>query len=335
MIYLSSLNMMFYFTLMLGTFLTLSSSSWFNAWVGLELNLLSFIPLILSKNNKYSSEAALKYFLIQALGSSFIIFTSSILFFSSFFPLIMICSSLILKLGAAPFHFWLPQIMEGLNWLQLIILMTIQKLAPLFLLNYLMNFNFIIYIILFSSMLSAFIGAILGMNQTSLRKMMAFSSINHMAWMLTAMIISENILLFYFLFYCVISSSVALLFYYEQIYYLNHLMNLTNNSTSSKMILFMSMLSLGGLPPFSGFMPKWILIQEMMNFKLFIPLIILLISTLITLYFYLRITIFSFLFSSSKMKQSLMLNKYMMIMIYIFLFMNMFSLLIPSSMIFF
>nr|ASS30679.1 NADH dehydrogenase subunit 2 [Lomis hirta] len=328
--YFSSLNVLFFSTLTTGMLLTISSSSWFGIWAGLELNLLSFIPLIVSTNNKYSSEAALKYFLIQALGSSFIIFSGTALLFSLTLPSIVLSCSLLLKLGAAPFHFWFPQIMEGLMWPQLIILMTMQKIAPLFLLSYLSPSDTIFLIIIVSIILSCLVGSILGMNQTSLRKIMAFSSINHIAWMLTASAISENMLLLYIFFYCIISTSVALLFHSYQMFYFNHLFNQTELTNTTKMLLFMSLLSLGGLPPFSGFIPKWFLIQELMSAKLFLLLIFLLTTALVTLYFYLRIAVSFFTLSSPKMKQNLMMTVLSPSVTSMLMFTNLFGLLVPS-----
>nr|ASS30653.1 NADH dehydrogenase subunit 2 [Gastroptychus investigatoris] len=318
------------FILFLSSFMAISASTWFNAWVGLELNLLSFIPLIVLSKDLYSTEAALKYFLIQALASSLIIFSSSILLFSSSLSFIIIAFSLLLKMGASPFHFWFTQIVGGLNWFQSIILMTIQKLAPIFLLSYLINNFFIIYIILTSSMLSAIISSVVGLNQTSLRKIMAFSSINHLAWMLLSMTISDKILFLYFIFYVFISTSIMLLFSLQQAYYLNHLINQKNMSNGFKILLYMSILSLGGLPPFLGFIPKWILLQEMVYLNHFIPLIVLLATTLVVLYFYLRMIFSMLMFSSSQMKHSLMNIKFMLGVVPVLLFMNLFGLLIPN-----
>jgi len=69
------------------------------------LNLLSFIPLISSKTNTYSSEAALKYFLVQALGSCIILARAPSSLLSQDLPKILIVASLLLKIGAAPLHF--------------------------------------------------------------------------------------------------------------------------------------------------------------------------------------------------------------------------------------
>nr|ACA21289.1 NADH dehydrogenase subunit 2 [Shinkaia crosnieri] len=327
--YLSSLNTFFFSMLLLGTLLAFSSLSWFSVWTGLELNLLSFIPLIMSSNSRYSSEAALKYFLIQALGSSLIIFSSSILLFSPKLFSFIITPALLLKLGVSPFHFWFTQIMESLLWPQAIILMTIQKMAPIFLLSYLISPFNIIWMLMISSILSAIVGALGGINQTSLRSIMAFSSINHMAWVIMASIISEYMLFLYFSFYCLISSSIVLMFFSNQNFHFFHIFNQNSLHPHMKIITLVSLLSLGGFPPFTGFFPKWILIQEMINASLFFTLLILLSSSLITLYFYLRISFSFLILSSSKLKPSLKQSNFFHFFSPIFASLNLFGILIP------
>nr|YP_009509634.1 NADH dehydrogenase subunit 2 [Curtonida isos]AUN45051.1 NADH dehydrogenase subunit 2 [Curtonida isos] len=333
--HLSLHNILFLTSLSAGTLLTISSSSWFGAWAGLELNLLSFIPLITSNNTRYSSEAALKYFLIQALGSSLVIFSSSTLMFSSYLFSTILASALLLKLGAAPLHFWFPQVMEGMLWPQAAILMTIQKIAPIFLLSHLTESYNIFLILLVSSIISAMTGAVGGINQMSLRKIMAFSSINHIAWMLAANLVSESLLFFYFMFYCAISMTIVMTFFFQQSFHFNHLFNQNNLATPVKVITFMSLLSLGGLPPFAGFVPKWILIQELVNFKLFSILAALLISSLITLYYYLRISISFFNMASIKLAPGLLQTPHHFVNTPLFVSMNMFILILPLCFIFY
>nr|YP_011010731.1 NADH dehydrogenase subunit 2 [Menippe rumphii]WPW47621.1 NADH dehydrogenase subunit 2 [Menippe rumphii] len=281
----------FLFPLISGSILSISSSSWFGAWIGLELNLLSFIPLITIKMNPYFSEAAIKYFLVQALGSTIIIMSSSLFipFSNFFFPLAL--AALLLKLGAAPFHFWFPQVMEGLSWPQVFILMSIQKLAPMFLISYLTFNPTLIQIILLSATASALIGALGGLNLMKLRKILAFSSINHMSWMLIAITINDIMWIMYYTFYTLISLSVIILFHSIQAFSISNLLTLNHTSSFYTLTLPMSLLSLGGLPPFTGFIPKWIMIQTLLYNKMFIILALLLLSALITLYFYIRIAI--------------------------------------------
>nr|YP_010952774.1 NADH dehydrogenase subunit 2 [Trapezia septata]WMQ53194.1 NADH dehydrogenase subunit 2 [Trapezia septata] len=279
-------SFVFLFTLLLGSLLTISSSSWFGMWIGLELNLLSFIPLILAKNNPLYSETALKYFLIQALGSTFIIMSSCLYlsFSSSISPLIIM--ALLLKLGAAPFHFWFPHIMEGLSWPQAYILLSIQKLAPMYMLSYLHSYYLMI---VFSAIISALVGALGGLNVMSLRKIMAFSSINHMSWMLIAIFISDFMWLTYFVFYVLISLSIIMFFNSSHSYYFSDLLNLSYSNPYFTLLLPLNFLSLGGLPPFTGFVPKWFMIQSMLMNQMILPLMFLILSALITLYYYLRI----------------------------------------------
>nr|YP_009107398.1 NADH dehydrogenase subunit 2 [Ibacus ciliatus]AIU40942.1 NADH dehydrogenase subunit 2 [Ibacus ciliatus] len=331
----SSLHLLFFILLILGTLTTISSTSWFMAWVGLELNLMAFIPLITSKFNRFPSEAALKYFLVQALGSALIILASPLILNSEMFML-TILMALLLKLGAAPFHFWFPPIMEGLNWNQCIILMTIQKAAPMFLITHLTSQTKVYNIILFSAILSAIFGSLGGLNQTSLRKILAFSSINHLSWMLIAIILSDYSWIMYFSFYALISSSVVFWFNTQQFFYFTQLFSKPSTSTYPPMFSALTLLSLGGLPPFSGFIPKWILIEMMTSKNMFLPLFILILSALITLYYYLRISIISFMLTTMKTKSLYtFMNHSSSNISPVMMFMNLFLLLTPSLFVFF
>nr|YP_010384989.1 NADH dehydrogenase subunit 2 [Xenophthalmus pinnotheroides]UPL64999.1 NADH dehydrogenase subunit 2 [Xenophthalmus pinnotheroides] len=283
--------LLFFFSLILGTVISISSPSWFGAWVGLELNMMSFIPLITLKMNPYYSESALKYFLIQALSSS--LFIASALLISSFFYIssIFILLSILLKLASAPFHFWLPQVMNGLNWPQVFILSTIQKVAPMILLSYLMSNLLLIKMTILSAIFSAILGALGGLNLTYLRKIIAFSSINHMSWMLIAISLGDTLWMIYFFIYSLILFSITTSFSNLKASTLSDLIQADYSSPLNSMLISFSLLSLGGLPPFTGFIPKWFMIQIMVNMNLWVPLFFLLLSALITLYFYLRIVI--------------------------------------------
>jgi len=301
LILLSSPQILFLSTLLLGTTLSVSSSSWFGAWVGLELNLLSFIPLISSKNNQYSSESALKYFLIQALGSSVIILSASFSLISLSLAEPFLIISLLLKIGAAPFHFWFPRVIEGLGWPQAVTLITIQKIAPMSLISYAISYSSSC-LVTGSILLSALVGAIGGLNQIFLRKIMAYSSINHMAWMLSAIMLRETSWLVYFIIYSIVSSSLAFLFYTHQSFHISHIINHSSYSQTLKILTFASFLSLGGLPPFTGFIAKWFIIQELAFNHMFITLLVLLSRALLTLFYYLRIAITSIILSRPKRK---------------------------------
>nr|YP_009743966.1 NADH dehydrogenase subunit 2 [Trogolegnum pseudambulyx]QIE12740.1 NADH dehydrogenase subunit 2 [Trogolegnum pseudambulyx] len=310
----NSNKMFFFFILFFSTMTSISANSWFGCWIGLEINLLSFIPLISNSNNLLSSEASMKYFLTQSIASMNFLFSILIKmilmknFEMSNFISIMINSSLLMKMGSVPFHFWFPNISEGLSWFNNFILMTWQKITPMILLSYYFNVNFLYYII----MLNVMIGAMGGMNQTSLRKLMAFSSINNLGWMIFSMMISENLWMFYFLMYSFLISIMFFMFYILNMFFINQLF-INNMNFMIKMNLFINFLSLGGLPPFIGFLPKWIIINFLMINKLYIMTFIMVMSSLITIYFYIRIIYSSFLFNYIKMKwfKILLKNKFM------------------------
>jgi len=181
--------------------------------------------------------------------------------------------------------------MEGLTWINALLLITWQKIAPLILISYLNLNNFLLIRVI----LSVVVGALGGLNQTSLRKLIAFSSINHLGWILRAIIISESIWLIYFLFYSFLSLTLRLMFHIFKLFHLNQLFSWFFNRKILKFTLFINFLSLGGLPPFLGFLPKWIVIQQLTFCGQYFQLIILLISTLITLFFYLRICYSAFI----------------------------------------
>nr|YP_010388291.1 NADH dehydrogenase subunit 2 [Nigidius miwai]UPO69311.1 NADH dehydrogenase subunit 2 [Nigidius miwai] len=296
-------KIMFSSSLIIGTSIAMSSYSWVGMWMGLEINLLSFIPLIIKKNNIFTSEAALKYFITQAIASTVLLFSIISLSMISMYlielksPLITVLkTSLLLKMGAAPFHFWFPEVMEGLSWPSGLILLTWQKIAPMILFIYInKNLLFISFIII-SCML---ISGIMGQNQLSLRKIMAYSSINHIGWMIASSLMSEAIWMFYFTIYSIISINIVLMFKILNIFYLKQLILTSTKNSSLKLFFMLNFLSLGGLPPLLGFFPKWLTIQALTEKNMFMVTALMIILTLLTLYFYLQVMYSSTILSTS------------------------------------
>nr|WHL46474.1 NADH dehydrogenase subunit 2 [Phalera takasagoensis] len=326
----NSPKMFFFFFLIFSTLISISSNSWLGCWIGLEINLLSFIPIISNSFNLFASEASLKYFLTQSIASInflFSILMNMILmknFEMNLIISIMMNSSLLMKMGSVPFHFWFPIIIEGLSWFNSFILMTWQKISPTILLSYYFNSNFIMIIIISNIV----IGAIGGLNQTSLRKLLTFSSINNLGWMIMAILISENLWMFYFCFYSFLISIMCLLFYNFNMFYINQLF-INNMNFMIKINLLINFLSLGGLPPFIGFFPKWIIINFLINNNFYFMTFIFVMMSLITLFFYIRIIYSSFMFNYFKMKWFKISIKNNL-----FLIINFFSFISISGMIF-
>uniref|UniRef100_A0AAU7VAJ0 NADH-ubiquinone oxidoreductase chain 2 n=1 Tax=Malostenopsocus yunnanicus TaxID=3074937 RepID=A0AAU7VAJ0_9NEOP len=284
----NNLNIIFLSFTVMGSLISVSSTTWFSAWLGLEINLISFVPLIINNKNLLMTESAMKYFIIQSSASAMFIFLCIINSLTNFYQLHSIYSSnmiillipLMIKLGSAPFQTWFISVMQSMNWVNCYLLAILQKIAPLFLMNFLFLNNKFIFIF---SILSVLIGSIGGLNQTSMKKILAFSSVNHLGWMMTISCLSKNIFFIYFLFYSFMNLFIMTFLHKNSIYQLTQNYKLNNNYN-----LLISILSLGGLPPFLGFLPKWLVIQTLILNKLFMICFILIMTALITLFYYIR-----------------------------------------------
>nr|QZK21818.1 NADH dehydrogenase subunit 2 [Drepanotermes sp. QLD_051] len=310
----NSTKVLLLITLVSGMLVSVSSNSWLGAWMGLEINLMSFIPLMSNVKNMYNTEASLKYFIVQVLASATLLFmvvmktlTEDLFTFEgSIYTPMIICTPLLLKSGAAPFHWWFPGVMEGLSWENCALLMTVQKAAPLMLMSYLIDINaFTLSIILMSTI----VGAIGGMNQTSMRKILTYSSINHTGWMLIALTTSENLWMVYFMIYSTLALTVVSAIKLSGVSFINQTMMTNKETKLMKFMMFTSLLSLGGLPPFLGFLPKWIVIQAMIANNMTPLATIVVVTSLITLYYYLKISYSSFMILSTEPKWNVMIHK--------------------------
>nr|QNP09623.1 NADH dehydrogenase subunit 2 [Ochthebius sp. IBE<ESP> AN104] len=300
-------KLMFLSTLIIGSLISISSYTWLGMWMGLEINLLSIIPLMTNSKNLLNNESTIKYFITQALASTILLFSmilmSSKIIYNWENNLNMIFNtSLLTKMGTAPFHFWFPEVMEGLNWFNCLLLLTWQKLTPMVLLLYNNNMMIFFSIIIMISML---VSGIMGLNQISLRKILAYSSINHMAWMISSFLFMENIWLMYYIVYFITNINIILIFKYFNIYYLKQLFMNLNQNKILKIFFIMNFLSLGGLPPFLGFMPKWLTINILIQNNLILLTLLMVIMTLLTLYFYMRITFSSLMINMNEINFSM------------------------------
>nr|YP_010925330.1 NADH dehydrogenase subunit 2 [Hylurgus ligniperda]WGL40344.1 NADH dehydrogenase subunit 2 [Hylurgus ligniperda]WKD83323.1 NADH dehydrogenase subunit 2 [Hylurgus ligniperda] len=296
---------MLYSMLILSSLISISSSSWLTAWMGLEMNLLSIIPLM--KSNKYfSSETMTKYFMIQAISSMILLFSLITMVNLKDFNLInnfltpmsfLSTSALLLKMGASPFHFWLPEVVSGLNWKNTYIILTWQKLAPMILLMSIkFNLMYMSSIIILCSMT----GSILMLNQICLKKLLSYSSINHMAWMFSSMLNSYSNWLMYFIIYCMMNLIIMYFLNKFNIYHIVQLTKMFSENKNLKILFLINFMSLGGLPPFLGFLPKWITVNQLINNKFYFITLMLILFSLLTLYIYLRLSFSSWTLLTSE-----------------------------------
>nr|AEB39332.1 NADH dehydrogenase subunit 2 [Andinobates virolinensis] len=286
-------------SLALGTITTLSSFHWILAWVGLELNTLAIIPLMTKTPYPRSIEAATKYFLTQAAASALILFASTLnawltgewTILNPMNPIstILLSIAIFTKLGVAPFHFWLPEVLQGLSLQTGLILSTWQKLAPMaLLLQFPQSLN--LNLILTLGLISTLIGGWGGINQTQVRKILAFSSIAHLGWIVLILKISPQLSLFNFTLYLIMTSTLFLMLIAINAKNVLQLSTSWSKAPTLAALSLLSLLSLSGLPPLTGFLPKWLIAQELIKQDLTTFAFLILLITLLSLFFYLRLT---------------------------------------------
>nr|AAP72078.1 NADH dehydrogenase subunit II [Craugastor sartori] len=285
-------------SLIIGSTIAISGYHWMAAWLGLEMNTLAIIPLMVKTPNPRAIEAATKYFLVQAAASALILFSSILNAWMNGDWVILtglndtstgfFTAALAMKLGMAPFHFWLPDVLQGLTLPTGLILSTWQKLPPIAILVQLsptLNLNFM----LMMAVLSIMIGGWGGINQTQLRKILAYSSIAHLGWVAAMLKLSPQLALFNFMIYVLMTSALFLVLITIKAKNLPQLVMAWPSSPTLVTFTMLALLSLAGLPPLTGFMPKWMATQEMVKQHFILLATIMLLSTLLSLFFYMRL----------------------------------------------
>nr|AIW64790.1 NADH dehydrogenase subunit 2 [Mekongiella wardi] len=302
-------KLLFLSSMMAGSMISISSNSWFGVWMGLEINLLSFMPLMVNDKNLMINESSIKYFIVQAVASTMLLLSILVIMLKfpmgwekKMVPSMMINSSLLIKIGAPPFHFWFPEVMKTSKWKNCLMLMTWQKMAPMMAMSYCIEKKLFIASIVISKI---FIGAVGGLNQTSLRQIMAYSSISHVGWMISSMMISETMWEMYFLIYTILSAIMTIFFNQSNFFFVNQIFMSSSNKTEIKFFMTLSLLSLGGLPPFLGFLPKWMVIQMMVETSMTLLVTAMAMLTTITLYYYIRMSFTSMVLTNSEMSWSI------------------------------
>nr|ABL11175.1 NADH dehydrogenase subunit 2 [Senticolis triaspis] len=282
----------------LSTTMITSTTHWLMTWVCLEINTLSMIPLISKPNHPRATEAATKYYLIQTMSSATILFaaTTNALNTSNWdinlttepTATTIITLALMMKMADAPFHFWLPDVSQGSTTLTTLTILTWQKIAPLTILLTMHN-KTNITLTLFSAMLSIMVGGLGSLNQTQLRKLMAFSSIAHTGWILATLTMKPSISMLTFMIYILTTTPMFLMIDYTSSMTIKDIGTMWTNSTLMALAMTINILSISGLPPLSGFMPKWLILNNMSSLNMITEATLMAMTSLLSLYVYMRL----------------------------------------------
>uniref|UniRef100_UPI0030E28CC8 NADH dehydrogenase subunit 2 n=1 Tax=Ctenothrips transeolineae TaxID=3045420 RepID=UPI0030E28CC8 len=282
-------KVIFILSLISSMIICMSTNSFLGIWMSMEINLFSFIPLISMNNMMNSEKSTTLYFLIQSISSTIILFSMiymNLTIYLKDFMIMILLMGMFMKLSLFPFHFWMISMLEGLTWDLCFILMTIQKIIPLFSMMLIINKKIIIILCILNSCLSS----INGMSMFSMRKIMGFSSMNNLSLILISLMMSKKMFKIYFFIYVLMTLMCTKMFKVYNINFLFQTMNMYKYNKINNLNMLMVILSMAGIPPFLGFMPKLLMVMKMIELNMiFLSAMIMIFNTLAT-YFYIRIS---------------------------------------------
>nr|YP_009917432.1 NADH dehydrogenase subunit 2 [Roxasellana stellata]QLJ57884.1 NADH dehydrogenase subunit 2 [Roxasellana stellata] len=289
--FLNSTKLILSNTMMIGVIMTICSNNWFSMWMGLEISLLSFIPMM-QTNKILSSESMIKYFIIQSVASTLMLLSTIIMLIGvSMMNEMMLTISMLIKIGSAPFHNWVIFIIETMNYYEMWIMLTIIKMPPLTILFNNNHSNLMIPIVL-----GMIISSVSCLNQTSLKKTIGFSSIYNISLMLLT-INKFNIMIVFMLIYAFMLGLLLSIINKMMIGFINQMI-LNEKTMFLKMNLWINMLSMGGFPPLMGFFNKLMILQTMINLNQIVVATIVVLTSMLVMLFYMRLT-FTLMFTTS------------------------------------
>ncbi len=331
--YLNSLKIE-YFTIsilgLVGTMVMISAYSLLMLYLGIELLSLALYALIgFNKDSGLSSEAAIKYYVLGAMSSGILLFgisliygftgsinyfeiadqirninSNSVQFLGIIFGIIFITASLCFKFGAAPFHIWVPDIYQGSLISTTILLSTLPKIAVfiVFLKLYFIPFMALEYvwsdILIFIGVASIIIGSIFALTQENFKRLLAYSAISNIGFIILAMALVSNDGLHASLYYTIVYSFTALASFgvvthitsnSHGIENISDLAGLSKTHPYFAILILITMLSSAGIPPLIGFHAKLMVIQALINNEYILLSIIVVLMTVISAYYYLKV----------------------------------------------
>nr|QZZ18336.1 NADH dehydrogenase subunit 2 [Shaddai sp. SL-2021a] len=306
-------NIMFFVMIMTGLLISMCSNNWLLVWCGLEISLISFMPLLTNKLMS-SSESCIKYFIIQSISSAMLIMGMMLMLteFNGDYLLVLV-SALMIKMGVAPFHNWVLTVIESINIYSMFLMFTVMKIIPLMLLSYLIS-N-ILGLMVFITLIT---GSVMGLNQNSLRKILGYSSIYNMGFIISVMNCNFMWISYLFMYSVLVFLIVTII--NNNFNFINQLM-LNQNNMFFKISFWISLLSMGGMPPMLGFSIKLMVLEYMMYMNNILLMFIMIVTSLLVMFYYFRMMFVSILLSSMMPKYlTLNLNNLSLVIIVLNLF---------------
>ena len=314
----------------LGMMVMVSGHSLLTLYMGLEIMSLSLYALIASARDRaVAIEAALKYFVLGAIASGLLLYGMSMIYgitgsldiaqISNFarastlasqqtlilnFGLVFLVIGVAFKLGAVPFHMWVPDVYQGSPTSVTMFLSTVPKIAAIALLIRLLIDglgdlqHYWSDLLMIIAVLSIALGSLVALMQSNIKRMLAYSTISHIGFVLlgfvTGVVEGYGAAVFYVLVYILMSlaafgSIIALNkngFEADQI---SDYQGLSKHSPWFALIILVVMLSMAGVPPFIGFYSKLFILQQVIAEGYVILAVFAVVFAVISAYYYLQI----------------------------------------------
>jgi len=258
-------------------FLSIRSNSLFTQWVCLELNILCFIPLLVRNLRERSILRGVKYFISQRLAS--LVFILGLLIINKrVLADSLVILALVFKLGVPPFHSWLIRILTTIGYSRILLVFTVQKFLPLFIISQVAVIRVWIWIIL----VSLIVIISLSINRVArFYILLIFSGAINRIWIVRRVSKGGNWVLFLIVYFTTLSGLLATLSKFRVI----KINDRINVGWAGSLVLGFHLLNLGGLPPLVGFLIKLRLIKPLILYSISLR-VGLVISSLVVLYLY-------------------------------------------------
>lgn len=294
-------------------------------YLSIELFSLTFYLITTIHQNYYTTEAAIKYFIFNFLAGGFFLLGSTLIYInfgtlnflqliqlipflsSDSWPFLFILISFLFKLSIAPFHFWTPDVYQGVLYPITGFFTIFPKfiIFSFFLKFYLFVFflPFFNYLLFLLGLFSVFLGTFNAFFQLNLKRLFAYSTISNSGYLLILIAIGSPIsiefLFIYLITYILANIAIFTILLHLNISTLVQLRNLFFNNLLYGFFFALPILSLAGLPPFVGFIGKFFTIYLIFNHGLDLFAVLLLILSILSLFYYLRIVHYIFFYHDS------------------------------------
>ncbi len=287
----------------LGMMIMVSAANFLPMYLGLELLSLSMYAMVaMHRDSREASEAAMKFFVLGAIASGMLLYGMSMIYGGTgtldlseintaiandqgnktllIFGLVFIVAGIAFKLGAAPFHMWAPDVYEGAPTAVTMFIGTAPKLA-----GFALAFRLLVdgmenlgvdwqQMLMILSVLSIAVGNVIALSQTNIKRMLAYSAIAHMGYMMLGLIAGTHsgyaASLFYTIIYTIMSAGAFGIIIFNsrsdhEADQLDDLKGLGKRSPWFAFVMLILMFSMAGVPPFVGFWGKWFVLKEVVE----------------------------------------------------------------------